>query len=154
MTVLGRIEISKGSCNKYEWDEDLQALVLDRVLPSGSYPVDYGFIPNTLGRDGDPLDILLCCTEPTIPGCLVPLRIVGMLEMIDGGEGDDKLICVPTKDARYDHVQELADLPEGLLREIAQFFATYKALDDKTVEVGAWKSRDHALSLLEDSAIK
>ena len=96
------IEIAGGSKNKYEYDKDLQAFALDRVLYSSvKYPYDYGFIPNTLADDGDPLDGMVIMDEPTFPGCVIAARPVGYLEMIDGGDRDEKILCVPDKDPRY-----------------------------------------------------
>ena len=113
------IEIAAGSKNKYEFDKDLGALALDRVLASSVvYPYDYGFIPNTLADDGDPLDGMVIIDEPTFPGCVIAARPIGMMEMIDGGERDEKILCVPDKDPRYAHVKSLKDIPQHRLDEI------------------------------------
>ncbi|MEN9227088.1 MAG: inorganic diphosphatase [Gloeomargarita sp. GMQP_bins_120] len=134
------IEIPGGSRNKYEMDKDLGVIKLDRVLYSSvQYPYDYGFIPNTLGEDGDPLDGLVMMDEPTFPGCLVVARPIGMLEMVDQGERDEKLLCVPADDPRYASYKSLSDVPAHRLAEIAEFFRTYKNLENKKVDIGEWK---------------
>lgn len=138
-TVLAFIEIPRGSRNKYELDHATGRLRLDRVLYSSvHYPTDYGFIPETLGEDGDPLDVLVLVQEPTFPGCLVPARPVGGLDMADEKGADFKVLAVPVGDPRYAHVQTLAELGDHWLREIETFFATYKLLEEKTTEVLGW----------------
>ncbi len=144
------IEIAAGSKNKYEFDKDLGALALDRVLSSSvMYPYDYGFIPNTLADDGDPLDGMVIMDEPTFPGCVIAARPIGMMEMIDGGDRDEKILCVPDKDPRYNHVKSLKDIPQHRLDEIAEFFKTYKNLEKKAVEVLGWKDVETVLPLVE-----
>lgn len=144
------IEIAAGSKNKYEFDKDLGALALDRVLSSSvMYPYDYGFIPNTLADDGDPLDGMVIMDEPTFPGCVIAARPIGMMEMIDGGDRDEKILCVPDKDPRYAHVKSLKDIPQHRLDEISEFFKTYKNLEKKAVEVLGWKDVDAVLPLVE-----
>ena len=121
------IEIPGGSKNKYEFDKDMNAFILDRVLFSSvKYPYDYGFVPNTLADDGDPLDGMVMMDEPTFPGCVIAARPVAMLEMIDGGDRDEKILCVPAEDPRYDHVKSLKDIAPHRLDEIAEFFRSYK----------------------------
>lgn len=144
------IEIAAGSKNKYEFDKDLNAFALDRVLSSSvMYPYDYGFIPNTLADDGDPLDGMVMMDEPTFPGCVIAARPIGMMEMIDGGDRDEKILCVPDKDPRYAHVKSLKDIPQHRLDEIVEFFKTYKNLEKKSVEVLGWKDVDSVLPLVE-----
>ncbi|MBC7517264.1 MAG: inorganic diphosphatase [Alkalinema sp. FL-bin-369] len=144
------IEIAAGSKNKYEFDKDLNAFALDRVLSSSvMYPYDYGFIPNTLADDGDPLDGMVIMDEPTFPGCVIAARPIGMMEMIDGGDRDEKILCVPDKDPRYAHVKSLKDIPQHRLDEIVEFFKTYKNLEKKSVEVLGWKDVDSVLPLVE-----
>ena len=144
------IEIAAGSKNKYEIDKDLNAFALDRVLSSSvMYPYDYGFIPNTLADDGDPLDGMVIMDEPTFPGCVIAARPIGMMEMIDGGDRDEKILCVPDKDPRYAHVKSLKDIPQHRLDEIVEFFKTYKNLEKKSVEVLGWKDVDSVLPLVE-----
>ncbi len=138
-TVIAFIEIPRGSRNKYELDHVTGRLRLDRVLYSSvHYPTDYGFIPDTLAEDGDPLDVLVLVQEPTFPGCLVPARPVGGLDMADEKGADFKVLAVPVGDPRYAHVQTLAELGDHWLREIETFFATYKLLEHKTTEVLGW----------------
>ena len=144
------IEIAAGSKNKYEFDKDLNAFALDRVLSSSvMYPYDYGFIPNTLADDGDPLDGMVIMDEPTFPGCVIAARPIGMMEMIDGGDRDEKILCVPDKDPRYAHVKSLKDIPQHRLDEIVEFFKTYKNLEKKSVEVLGWKDVNSVLPLVE-----
>ena len=144
------IEITGGSKNKYEFDKDLQAFALDRVLYSSvQYPYDYGFVPNTLADDGDPLDGIVIMDEPTFPGCVIPARPIGMLEMIDGGDRDEKILCVPDKDPRYTEVKSLKDVAPHRLEEIAEFFRTYKNLEKKVTEILGWKDVDQVMPLVE-----
>ncbi|MGF1512734.1 MAG: inorganic diphosphatase [Elainellaceae cyanobacterium] len=148
------VEIPAGSKNKYEYDKDLEALALDRVLyASVQYPFDYGFIPNTLADDGDPLDGLVIMDQPTFPGCVIPARPIGMLEMIDGGDRDEKLLCVPDKDPRYSHVKSLQDVAAHRLAEVSEFFGTYKNLEKKVTEILGWKDVD-AVNQLVETCIK
>lgn len=144
------IEITAGSKNKYEYDKDLQAFALDRVLYSSvQYPYDYGFIPNTLADDGDPLDGMVMIDEPTFAGCVIAARPIGMLEMIDGGDRDEKLLCVPDKDPRYANIKSINDLPPHRLEEIAEFFRSYKNLEKKVTEIRGWQDADKVMSLVE-----
>jgi inorganic pyrophosphatase len=147
------IEIPAGSQNKYEFDKDLNAFALDRVLYSSvHYPCDYGFIPNTLGDDGDPLDALVLIDQPTFPGCVITARPLGMLIMIDGGDRDEKILCVAEKDPRSAHVKSLDDVSPHRLEEIAEFFRSYKNLEKKVTEINGWQSAD-AVKFLVDQAI-
>lgn len=144
------IEIPAGSQNKYEYDKDLQAFALDRVLYSAvRYPYDYGFIPNTLADDGDPLDGLVLIDQPTFAGCVIPARAIGMLEMIDDGDRDEKLLCVPDDDPRYDNVKSLQDVAPHRLDEIAEFFRTYKNLENKKTEILGWKEVGKVSALVD-----
>ncbi len=144
------VEIPGGSKNKYEFDKDLQAFALDRVLFSSvQYPYDYGFVPNTLADDGDPLDGMVLMDEPTFPGCVIAARPIGMLEMIDGGDRDEKILCVPDKDPRYVSVKSLEDVAEHRLDEIAEFFRSYKYLEKKVTEILGWKNVDQVMPLVE-----
>src|SRR5579884_1686120 len=134
------IEIPMGSRNKYEYDERTGRIHLDRVLFSSvHYPTDYGFIPETRAADGDHLDILVVTYEPTFPGCIVPVRPIGGLDMVDEKGHDFKILAVPTVDPRFDSTRDLADLEPHWLREIETFFATYKLLEGKPTEVRGWK---------------
>ena len=148
------IEIPGGSKNKYEFDKDMNAFALDRVLfASVQYPYDYGFVPNTLADDGDPLDGMVLMDEPTFAGCVIAARPIGMLEMIDGGDRDEKILCVPTEDPRYKEVKSLKDIAPHRLEEIAEFFRTYKNLEKKETEILGWKDVD-AVTPLVDECIK
>ncbi|HEY9768774.1 MAG TPA: inorganic diphosphatase [Coleofasciculaceae cyanobacterium] len=145
------IEIPGGSKNKYEFDKDMNAFALDRVLfASVKYPYDYGFVPNTLADDGDPLDGMVIMDEPTFPGCVIAARPIGMLEMIDGGDRDEKILCVPAEDPRYNEVKSLKDLAPHRLEEIAEFFRTYKNLEKKVTEIQGWKDVDAVTPLVEE----
>ena len=145
------IEIPGGSKNKYEFDKDMNTFALDRVLfASVQYPFDYGFVPNTLADDGDPLDGMVMMDEPTFPGCVIAARPIGMLEMIDGGDRDEKILCVPTEDPRYKEVKSLKDVAPHRLEEIAEFFRTYKNLEKKETEILGWKDIDAVKPLVEE----
>jgi inorganic pyrophosphatase len=145
------IEIPAGSKNKYEFDKDMNAMALDRVLSSSvQYPYDYGFIPNTLGNDGDPLDGMVMMDRPTFPGCVIACRPIGMLEMIDGGDRDEKILCVPDKDPRYANVTSLKDIAQHRLDEISEFFKTYKNLEKKVTEILGWKDVDAVMPLVQE----
>ena len=145
------IEIPRGSRNKYEWDHALGRIRLDRTLHSSvHYPTDYGLVPDTLAPDGGHLDVLVVVEEPTFPGCTVPVRVVGLLDMNDEQGVDSKLLAVPVGDPRFHGVRRLTDLPSHWLREIEAFFATYKLLEDKRVEVRGWQDRAAAEGLLAD----
>ncbi|WP_008313964.1 inorganic diphosphatase [Leptolyngbya sp. PCC 6406] len=144
------IEIPAGSKNKYEFDKDMQAFILDRVLfASVQYPYDYGFVPNTLADDGDPLDGMVIMDQPTFPGCVIAARPIGMLEMIDGGDRDEKILCVPAEDPRYAEVKSLKDIAPHRLDEIAEFFRTYKNLEKKVTEILGWKDVEQVMPLVQ-----
>ena len=144
------IEIPAGSKNKYEFDKDMNAFILDRVLFSSvQYPYDYGFVPNTLADDGDPLDGMVLMDQPTFPGCVIAARPIGMLEMIDGGDRDEKILCVPDEDPRYRKVKSLSDIADHRLDEIAEFFKTYKNLEKKVTEILGWKDLSEVAPLVE-----
>ncbi|QLE54638.1 inorganic diphosphatase [Nostoc sp. TCL26-01] len=146
------IEIAGGSQNKYEFDKDLEAFALDRVLYSSvKYPYDYGFVPNTLADDGDPLDGMVIIDEPTFPGCVIAARPIGFLEMIDGGDRDEKILAVPAKDPRYAHVKSLNDIAPHRLDEIAEFFRSYKNLEKKVTEILGWQDVDQVKALVDKS---
>lgn len=133
------IEIPKFSKNKYEIDKETGIIALDRVMHSAQdYPFDYGFVPQTLFDDGDALDVVLITTHPLAPGILVKARPVAIMEMIDGGERDDKVVAVPVDDPRFDGVNDIADLNPHFQKEMTHFFETYKKVQNKEVSVGAW----------------
>ena len=124
------IEIPRGSRNKYEYDHDLHVIRLDRRLFSATvYPADYGFVPDTLALDGDPLDVLVLLEDPTFPGCWVEVRAVGVFWMEDEKGPDAKILCVPQHDPIYEDVHDLSELPARLLDEIEHFFDVYKMLE-------------------------
>src|SRR6202045_648552 len=124
------IEIPKGQRNKYEVDHETGRVFLDRYLHTSMvYPTDYGFIEDTLGEDGDPLDVLLLLPQSVFPGVVVKARPVAMFQMTDEAGGDDKVLCVPAKGHRWDHIQDIADVPQHELDEIKPFCSTYRALD-------------------------
>lgn len=144
------IEIPAGSKNKYEFDKEMGALILDRVLFSSvQYPYDYGFVPNTLADDGDPLDGMVLMDQPTFPGCVIAARPIGMLEMIDGGDRDEKILCVPAEDPRYTQVKSLDDIAAHRLDEIAEFFRSYKNLEKKITEILGWQNVDKVKPLVQ-----
>ena len=140
------IEIPRGTRNKYEVDHETGRIKLDRTLFTATrYPADYGFIDDTLGEDGDPLDALVLIDEPTFPGCLIRCRALGLFHMRDEAGGDDKVMCVPTGDPRLDHLQDLEDVNEFHRLEIQHFFETYKDLEPgKSVEGAHWVRREEA----------
>jgi inorganic pyrophosphatase len=144
------VEIPRGSRNKYEFDEAAEVFRLDRVLSSAVfYNFDYGFIEGTRADDGDHTDALLVIDEPTFPGCHVWARPIGVLEMRDDKGADFKVLCVAEGDPNQAHVEALEDMRPHRLVEIEHFFETYKLLEDKTVEVRGWSSRDRAREILE-----
>ena len=149
------IEIPLGSKNKYELDKATGRIRLDRVLYAAMiYPVEYGIIESTLAPDGDPLDILVICSDPTFPGCIVPARVLGYLDMVDGGKLDYKLIAVVDCDPRYDDVTELEHLSPFVLKEIANFFQNYKVLQGITVEVGEYYDIEDAIRIIEECKVR
>ena len=147
------IEIPKGSRNKYEVDHETGRIRLDRRLfTSTAYPTDYGFVENTLGEDGDPLDALVILDEPTFPGCLIKCRAIGMFRMTDEAGGDDKLLCVPAHDPRVEHLRDIHHVSEFDRLEIQHFFEVYKDLEPgKSVEGANWVGRADAEAEIERS---
>ena len=139
------IEIPKGTRNKYETDDN-GAIWLDRLLfTSTRYPEDYGYVPRTLADDGDPLDAMVLLEEPTFPGCHIHARPVGVFRMSDERGSDEKILCVPASDPRWDHVNDISDLPDYGLREIAHFFDIYKDLEPgKGTQAKGWSGREDA----------
>ncbi len=152
LSVTVMIEIPKGSRNKYEYDKEKRVLRFDRMLFSAvHYPSDYGFIPDTLAQDGDPLDALVLVWEPTFPGCLIEARPVGLFKMWDEKGLDEKILCVPVSDPLWNYIESLADVPPHLLKEIAHFFAIYKDLEEKKTGVEGWEDRDAAVKVIRES---
>jgi len=147
------IEIPRGSRNKYEIDHETNRVFLDRRLfTATTYPADYGFLPDTLAGDGDPLDALVLLDDPVYPGVWVEARPVGVLYMRDEAGEDAKLICVPPREPRWAGVHDIGDLTPQLMAEIQHFFEVYKALEpDKTTEVRDWEGRESAEQVVGDS---
>jgi inorganic pyrophosphatase len=140
------VEIPKGSRNKYEWDHETRRFRLDRMLFSAvQYPGDYGFVLDTFGEDGDPLDVLVILGEPTFPGCVITARVVGVFWMTDDKGRDTKILTVPESDPRWSDLRELDDVPKHLLAEIGHFFSIYKDLERKTVKVEGFGTRAQAV---------
>ncbi|BCJ27521.1 inorganic diphosphatase [Actinocatenispora sera] len=141
------VEIPAGSRNKYEMDHRTGRIRLDRTLFTATrYPADYGFVPDSLGEDDDPLDaMVLLLDEPTFPGCVIAVRPVAVFWMRDEHGPDAKVMCVPAGDDRYDHIRDIGDLPRHLRDEISHFFNVYKALEPgKDTEIRGWQGRLHA----------
>jgi inorganic pyrophosphatase len=139
------VEIPKGSKNKYEIDKENGLIKLDRAMKSAQdYPFDYGFVPRSLWDDGDALDVILLTTYPRFPGILVEARPVAVMRMIDGGEGDDKIIAVPKNDPRWEEVNELEDINKHTLKEIQHFLETYKSIEGKSVVISGIDGRQAA----------
>ncbi|HLH14475.1 MAG TPA: inorganic diphosphatase [Solirubrobacteraceae bacterium] len=145
------VEIPKGTRNKYEYDPALGGIKFDRLLmSSATYPTDYGYLRDTLAPDGDPLDALVCLYEPTFPGCLIPVRAIGMFKMRDEKGVDDKIICVPLHDPYWNGYEHVEELPLLLRQEIEQFFSIYKELEEGGgVEIGGWCAREDAVREIE-----
>lgn len=134
------VEIPKGSRNKYEFDKTLGAIRIDRVLYSSMvYPGDYGFVPQTLYDDGDPLDIFVMTNEPTFPGCIIPARPIGLFRMKDRGEPDDKILAVNVGDPFFRDYHDINDIPQHFLAECSHFFAVYKDLEGAHVKTFGWE---------------
>ncbi len=149
-TVDCLIEIPKGSRNKYEYDFELKKIRFDRMLFSSMmYPGDYGFIPETLALDGDPLDVLVMGTEPTFPMCVMEVKPIGVFHMADEKGPDEKIICVPVSDPVWNQKEDLSDLNPHRIKEIEHFFQVYKDLEEKKVDVGGWGNADEAYQILE-----
>jgi inorganic pyrophosphatase len=144
------IEIPKGSRNKYEYDFNLKKIRYDRMLFSSMmYPADYGFVPQTLALDGDPLDVLVLVTEPTFPGCVMEVKPIGVFHMADEKGPDEKIICVPVSDPIWNKYNDLADLNPHLTKEIEHFFQVYKDLENKKVDVGGWGDAQEAREIID-----
>jgi inorganic pyrophosphatase len=151
-TVTGIIEIPKGSKGKYELDKESGLLKLDRVLFSAvHYPAAYGFIPRTYCDDKDPLDILVLCSVDIPHMCVVEAKVIGVMQMLDQDEEDDKIIAVAAHDVSVNHYNELADLPPYMMLEMQRFFEDYKALENKHVEVKKFLGREDAYRIINQS---
>jgi inorganic pyrophosphatase len=146
------IEIPEGSRNKYEYDKTLDIFRLDRALHSAiHYPGDYGFAPQTLALDGDPLDVLVLAIEPTFAGCLVAARPIGILAMIDEGKEDDKVVAVPVGEPAFDEIYNYTQIFPHTMRKISHFFETYKLLEGKETSVAGWHDAAHARRVIMES---
>lgn len=149
--VNATIEIPLHSKNKYEMDESTGRIKLERVVyASMVYPAEYGIIEHTLAPDGDPLDILVISDNPTFPGCIVPARVLGYLDMLDGGKIDYKLISVVDCDPRYSNYHTLEELPDFILKEIKNFFDNYKVLQKVEVITGSYHNKEEAIRVIEE----
>ena len=145
------IEVPRGSQNKYEFDKEQGIVKLDRVLFSPMfYPCDYGFFPETLGGDGDPLDVLVMVTNPLLPGVAVDVRPIGVLVMSDDKGQDEKILAVAKDDPRFKHVNDLEDVPQHIRDEISFFFESYKILEKKKTVIEGWKDAAEAKRLIEE----
>lgn len=153
MNVEMIVEIPKGSRNKYEMDHALGRIRLSRMLfTSTRYPVDYGYIPNTVAEDGDPLDIMVLLEDPTFPGIAIDVRPVGLFWMSDEAGADAKILAVPARDPRVAHITELRHVPEHPLSEIRHFFHVYKELEPgKGTDVRGWQDRPSAEREIADA---
>lgn len=150
--VQALIEISQGSRTKYEIDKNTGLLKLDRVIHSSfHYPVNYGFIPQTLGLDGDPLDILVLCSQPIQPLCLVEAKVIGNMQMIDSGEEDDKIIAVAAKDPSVNHFNSMEELPRHFFNELKHYFEQYKVLEQKEVRIDKFQSKEQAFTIINNA---
>lgn len=144
------VEIPKGSKNKYELDKATGLIILDRVLyTSTHYPANYGFIPRSYGDDGDPLDVLVLCSEALEPLTLVRCYPVGCISMLDGGRNDEKIVAIPFADPTYNGYKDISDLPKHIFDEMAHFFSVYKALEGKETVAGEVSGRDFAVEVVQ-----
>lgn len=150
--INGIIEIPKGSRAKYEIDKESGLLKLDRVLyASMYYPLNYGFIPQTLGEDHDPLDIVVLTSVNVVPLCLISAKVIGVMRMIDRGEADDKIIAVAEEDISVSHIEDMDHIPNYLLMELKHFFENYKTLENKKVVVDEFQSKQKAMEIVLQS---
>ena len=148
------IEIPKGCRNKYEYDKERNMIKFDRTLFSSVYyPSDYGFVPDTLSEDGDPLDVLVLVNQPTFPGCLIDAKPIGLFVMYDEKGRDDKILCVPVSDPLWNHIDTLEQVPPHLLDEIEHFFSIYKDLEQKSVRVEGWQDKRAALEVIRKAEL-
>lgn len=145
------IEIPKGSKKKYELDKETGFIILDRILHTSThYPANYGFIPRTYGDDGDPLDVLLLCSESLAPLTLVRSYPIGVISMLDNGKNDEKIIAIPFNDPTYNTYSDISELPVHIFDEMEHFFSVYKALENKTTAVNEKGGREEAIEVIKN----
>lgn len=150
--VTAIVEIPQDGVNKYEYDTTLHVFRLDRNLHSPvHYPGDYGFVPQTIAEDGDPLDILILGTTPAFPGCMLKARPIGLFEMLDQGVPDEKIVAYATGNPRFSSIDSYTQVHEHVLREVEHFFSIYKDLEGKRTKVLGWKDRDAAMEVIQSS---
>ncbi len=150
--VNALIEIPEGSRAKYEIDKETGLLKLDRVIYSSfHYPINYGFIPQTLGLDNDPLDILVLCSQTIQPMCIVEARVIGNMQMIDTGKKDDKIIAVAAQDPSVNHYTDVTELPQHFLLELRNYFEQYKVLENKKVEIDNFQDKHIGMQIIKDA---
>ena len=150
--VNALIEIPQGSRCKYEIDKKTGLLKLDRIIYSSfHYPVNYGFIPKTLGEDNDPLDILVMCSESIQALCLVEATVIGNMQMIDSNEKDDKIIAVATKDPSVNHIKDISELPAHFIAVLKNYFEQYKVLENKVVEIDNFQDKQTAYNVINEA---
>ena len=146
------IEIPKGSKKKYELDKETGLIILDRILyTSTHYPANYGFIPRTYGDDGDPMDVLLICSQSLEPMSLVRAYPIGVITMYDSGRRDEKIIAIPFTDPTYNHFRDISELPAHIFDEMRHFFTVYKNLEHKETAVDEVKSRKSATEIIAEA---
>ena len=151
-TPTAFIEIPAGSRTKYELDKASGLMRVDRVLYSSViYPANYGFIPRSYCDDGDPLDVLVLGYEPVVPACIMSVRAIGVMHMLDEGKGDDKVVAVPVDDPAYNSYTDISELPSHVFAEIQRFFEDYKALEEKEVSVEAFQGHEAANEVVRES---
>lgn len=152
ITIDVLIEIPKGSRNKYEYDKVKKVVRYDRMIFSSMhYPSDYGFVPETLALDGDPLDALVLVSDPTFPGCLIEVKPLGLFRMYDEKGQDDKLLCVPVSDPIWNKLNSIEEVNPHIIKEIEHFFSVYKDLEEKKVGIKGWEDRNSAISTIKES---
>ena len=151
-TVTALIEISQGSRTKYEIDKITGLLKLDRIIYSSfHYPVNYGFIPQTLGLDNDPLDILVISSQSIQPLCLVEATVIGNMQMIDTGDKDDKIIAVAANDPSVNHIKDVNELPRHFFNELKNYFEQYKVLENKQVQIDNFQNKEEAFLVINEA---
>jgi inorganic pyrophosphatase len=152
--VNALIEIPSGSKAKYEIDKESGLIKLDRVIfASMYYPLNYGFIPQTMGEDKDPLDIVVLTQVSVVPLCIIPSKVIGVMQMVDRGEADDKIIAVAENDPSVNHINDVTDLPAHLREELRHFFENYKTLENKMVVVDEFLPRKEAFRIIQNSRV-